>query len=109
MFKICDSDVRFVILLAHAQPHLITEELVRAHVAHLQELEDNNLLDLCGPFPDNAGGMVIVRVNTEDKARKIAENDPFVSSGADTYEVRRWELSHNGNHHLGVAPDRSDS
>ncbi len=102
MFKVQDCDVRYVILLAHAQPNLITEELVRTHVAHLRHLESEDLLELCGPFPGNAGGMIIVRVATEDRAREIAEADPFVTSGAETYELRRWELSHKGNQHLGM-------
>lgn len=103
MFEVQDCDVRYVLLLKHARPELLTEDLVRAHVAFLEKLDAENLLELCGPFPNNDGGMVIVRVAEEDKARKIAESDPFVKSGAETYELRRWELSHRGNRHLGVA------
>ncbi len=103
MFEVSARDIRYVILLSHADPHLITEDLVRSHVAFLQRLEADGLLELCGPFPENAGGMVIVRVTDEDAARKIAEEDPFVASGAQTYELRRWELSHRENQHLGVA------
>ncbi len=98
-----DEDVRYVILLSHARPELITEQLVRAHVAHLQELEAKGLLELCGPFPDDRGGMVIVRVSNAEDARALAEADPFVSSGAESYQLRRWELSHAGNGHMGMA------
>ena len=103
MPNVQDHDIRYVILLAHAQPSLMTEQLVRAHVAHLQRLENQNLLELCGPFPEDAGGMVILRVSSEDRAREIAEADPFVASGAERYELRRLELSHRGNEHLGMA------
>lgn len=95
-------DIRYVILLSHARPELFREELIRAHVAHLKRLEHDGRLDLAGPFPDGRGGMVIVRVASEDEARTIAEADPFVTSGAETYELRRWELSNRDNNHQGM-------
>ena len=97
-----DEDIRYVIFLKHARPERMTESLVRAHVAHLEHLEAEEVLELCGPFPEDHGGMVVVRVATEDAARTIAEADPFVTSGAESYELRRWELSHAGNNHLGM-------
>jgi uncharacterized protein YciI len=103
------EDIRYVVLLTHAKPELITEVLVRAHVSFLQELEARQTLELCGPFPEAAGGMLILRVSSEEKAREIAEADPFITSGAQRFEVRRWELSHAGNNHLGVARDGRDS
>ncbi|MCP4448185.1 MAG: hypothetical protein GY811_23035 [Myxococcales bacterium] len=46
--------------------------------------------------------MIIARAASENEARLIAEADPFVTSGAETYELRRWELSRRGNNHLGM-------
>jgi len=99
---ISPDDVRYVYLLSHARPERLCEALVREHVAHLKRLEDRGQLELCGPFPQHAGGMVILRGCTEEQARAIAEADPFVTSGAETYELRRWELSHRGNRHMGL-------
>jgi uncharacterized protein YciI len=100
--QLSPDDVRYVYLLSHARPERFCEALVREHVAHLKRLEDQGLLELCGPFPDHAGGMVILRRCSEAQARAIAEADPFVTSGAETYELRRWELSHRGNQHMGI-------
>jgi len=94
--------VRYVIVLAVANPQLFGEKLVRAHVAHLKVLEEQGQLDLCGPFSDKKGGIVVLRGVSEEEARAIAEADPFVSSGAETYELRKLELSCRDNNHMGM-------
>ena len=93
---------RYVYLLNHARPELFNEQLVRDHVAHLKRLEDRGQLELCGPFPDHHGGMVILRGVSAEEAREIAEADPFISSGAETYELRKLEVSCRDNTHLGM-------
>lgn len=93
---------RYVYLLSHARPERFDEALVRAHVAHLARLEDQGKLELCGPFPDHDGGMVILRCVSEEEARAIAEADPFVRSGAESYELRKLEVSCRDNNHLGM-------
>jgi flavin reductase (DIM6/NTAB) family NADH-FMN oxidoreductase RutF/uncharacterized protein YciI len=100
--KVSEHDVRWVYLLSQERPELFSEALVREHVAHLKRLEDDGLLELCGPFPEHAGGMVILRGCDEARARAIAEADPFVSSGAERYELRRWELSRRSIRHMGM-------
>lgn len=93
---------RWVILLQHARPELFSGELVRAHCARLEQLERQGRLELCGPFPEHRGGMVVLRGVSEDEARAIAEADPFVTSGAETYELRKLEVSCRENNHLGM-------
>lgn len=61
---------------------------------------------MAGPFPDHRGGMVVLRAASEEEARAIAEADPFVSSGAETYELRKIELSCRDNKHLGMGDGR---
>ncbi len=96
------ADIRYVVLLHHITPALLTKALVREHVQYLQELESQGLLQLCGPFPEDQGGMLILRVADERKAHQIAQADPFVAAKAQGYSLRRWELSHAQNGHLGV-------
>jgi len=93
---------RFAYLLSHARPELFEQGLIRAHVAHLKRLEDRGQLDLCGPFPDHNGGIVILRGVSADQAQAIAEADPFITSGAETYELRKLEVSCRDNNHLGM-------
>ena len=73
-----DHFVRYVILLTVARPQLFNENLVRAHVAHLKRLEEQGRLELCGPFCDKKGGIVILRGVSEMEAHTIAVDDPFV-------------------------------
>ena len=94
---------RYVYFLTPVRPELFEAELVRAHVAHLERLEDRGQLDLCGPFPDHDGGMVVLRGVTVEEAQAIAEADPFVASGAESFELRRLEVSCRDNDHLGVS------
>jgi len=96
------DEILYVILLTNTPDRTRTFEQVQAHVQHLTELERDNRLVLCGPFGDYPGGMVIVRAAGLEEARALAEQDPFVSSGVSGYEVRTWQLSNQGNKHLGV-------
>ena len=97
-----DHTIRYAYFLNHAHPELFEEGLIRAHVAHLKRLEDRGQLELCGPFPDHNGGMVVLRGVSAEEAQAIAEADPFVSSGAESFELRRLEVSCRENNHLGM-------
>ncbi|MBI4576840.1 MAG: flavin reductase [Planctomycetes bacterium] len=97
-----DHFIRYVILLTVERPQLFHEDLVRAHVAHLRRLEEQGRLELCGPFCDRKGGIVVLRGVSETEARAIAEADPFVSSGAETCELRKLEVSCRDNRHMGM-------
>ncbi len=93
---------RYVILLSHIPGKEMTEPLVRAHGQHLKNLDLKNQLELCGPFKDYGGGMVIVRASSYEEAKSIAESDPFVKEEVETYEVRTWQLSCEENNHMGM-------
>lgn len=96
-----DTFTRYVILLTRTDTPF-SEPLVRRHVSYLRELERRGQLVLCGPFTDYRGGMVIITTSSPEEARKIASDDPFVSEGAETFEVRTWLLSCEENNHLGM-------
>lgn len=93
--------IRYVILLSHADVPM-TEPVIRAHVAHLKRLDQQGKLVMCGPFNDHKGGMVIVKAESLEEAKEIAEADPFVRQGVESYELRTWELSCEENNHLGM-------
>lgn len=96
-----ESDVCYVIVLTKTQGAKLPEALIRAHVAHLKRLEDAGRLLLCGPFDDGGGGMAVIRAESLEAARTVAEADPFVASGLERYEIRTLHLSHRGNNHMG--------
>lgn len=78
-----------------------SRETVARHVAYIRSLDDKGKLVLAGPFDDFPGGMVIVRADSIDEARAIAENDPFVIEKVRTYELRTWLMANRGNGYLG--------
>lgn len=91
---------RYVIMLTPRPGKELNESLIRAHVSHLRQLDAAGRLVMCGPF-DAGGGMIIIRAGSLEEARTIAAADPFVSSGAEDFEVRTWLLSCEGNNHMG--------
>lgn len=95
------SFIHYVILLSKLKP--LTEEIVRKHVKQLQQLENNGQLVLCGPFNDYDGGMLIIQAKDKAEAISIAEADPFIQEGYETYELRTLEQSCEANQHLGMA------
>ena len=93
---------RYVILLDQIKGVKTTETHIRDHVQFLKNLEDNGRLELCGPFIDHKGGMVIIKAGSLEEAKEIAHSDPFVKSGVRNCEVRSWQLSCKENNHLGM-------
>ncbi|WP_102274995.1 YciI family protein [Cytobacillus massiliigabonensis] len=94
--------VLYVILLSMKHGEKLSEPIIREHVSFLRNLEEKGQLVLCGPFLDYKGGMVIIKAESMDEARRVAESDPFVSSGLESYEIRRLEVSNEDNNHLGM-------
>ncbi|KOP82998.1 YciI family protein [Cytobacillus solani] len=97
-----DSNVLYVILLSINHGKKLTEPVIREHISFLRKLDEKNQLVLCGPFLDYKGGMVIIRATSMEEAKAIAEADPFITSGLESYEIRTMEVSSEENNHLGM-------
>lgn len=97
------DDIRYVILLSDFEGATkVTPELIKAHVKHLEGLENDGVLELCGPFKDAAGGgMVVIKAKSLKDAERVAKADPFVKSGAKAYDLRVMMRSCAANNHLG--------
>ncbi|MDE2291003.1 MAG: hypothetical protein KGL53_02875 [Elusimicrobia bacterium] len=80
----------------------MTPELLKGHIAHLRRLEREGRMELCGPFADHPGGMVVFKASSKEEAEALARADPFVSGGFARLELRTWELSCEDNGHLGA-------
>lgn len=102
MYITREEDIRYVILLSVVPGAEMTDDLIRAHVGHLKELDRQGRLVLCGPFTDYRGGMVIIKAASYEEAKAVAESDPYVKAGVETYELRTWELSCESNNHMGM-------
>jgi hypothetical protein len=62
------------------------------HIAFLQQRECEGKIYARGRFADNKGGMAIYMAPSYEEAMKIAENDPYVQSGARTLELYEWDM-----------------
>jgi uncharacterized protein YciI len=73
---------------AELKPHL------PEHLRYMIALEKEGKLFASGPFDmgTSGDGMTILRVDTADEARALAERDPFVVNKIRTYEIREWTL-----------------
>lgn len=73
-------------------------ELLEAHLRWAVAAEHRGELFASGPFVAEGaatgamGGMTIVRAETEDVARAILAQDPFVQAGVVAIELRKWVL-----------------
>lgn len=78
------------------------DRLLEAHLVWAVAAERRGELFASGPFvkegaaPGHAGGMSIVRAGSEDEARALLAEDPFVAQGAVDIEVREWRLMEGG-------------
>ena len=87
--------VRYVYLINRNKDY--TFDVIKKHVEHLKRLDKNDQLILCGPFTDYDGGIVIIKTESIEEAKIIAESDPFITEGFSTYELRTLELADNEN------------
>ncbi len=71
-------------------------ENVEAHLAYQHEIEQKGIMVAAGPFADDeektmpGEGMVIIRADSLEEARAIADADPMHQSGARSYRLRPW-------------------
>ncbi|MGS4887076.1 YciI family protein [Roseibium sp. MB-4] len=74
-------------------------ENIEEHLKFQVDLEQRGIMLGAGPFwaddehTWNGEGMVIIRADSLDHARQIAETDPMHSSGARSFTVRPWLLN----------------
>lgn len=83
----------------HSIPVASGEEIeanLPEHLAYQKMLEAEGILFAAGPMADEAGevwsmeGLIVVRAESLDAARAIAEGDPMHSSGRKRFTIRPW-------------------
>ena len=62
------------------------------HLDYLLQKRNEGRIFASGRFTGNDGGLVIYTAETFDEAKKIAEADPFVVSGARILELYEWDM-----------------
>jgi len=75
------------------------------HAAHLSDLDRSGRLVLAGPILERLGGLIVLRVASLADAMAVAEEDPLVRGGYQTYELGTWLMSNRQN---GYRPDQQE-
>ncbi|MEM9739092.1 MAG: YciI family protein [Pseudomonadota bacterium] len=80
-------------------PELMIQQL-GPHLDYQVELQEKGIMFGAGPLMEEGdpngppiAGMIIVRADSFEEARAIADADPMHSSGARTYTLRKWTLN----------------
>jgi uncharacterized protein YciI len=69
------------------------EALLAAHARFLSGLRSRSRIELAGPFADRSGGAYLLRADSMEEARALAEADPLHASGASRVVVHEWEAA----------------
>jgi uncharacterized protein len=91
------ESVLYLLFLRLAPQKPLNAEIVGRHAAHLAELDEAGKLVLAGPIPERAGGLIVLRVANLAEAKAIAEEDPMVRGGYQTYELGTWLMANRQN------------
>lgn len=68
----------------------MTQQKLAPHAAYIRSLTERGQVVAGGPWLDTDGGMAIVRAADAEAARAILANDPAITSGVFTAEIRTW-------------------
>ena len=77
-------------------PDLLKRDLAK-HLEYMIGLEKRGVVFASGPFSPGQGaalgdGLTIFRASSIDEAKVFANSDPFVLSGARSYDIREWTV-----------------
>jgi uncharacterized protein YciI len=96
----------FLIFLKPIPGKLAPPDVVNRHADHLAELDRAGKLVLAGPVPERGEGIIVLHIVDADEARAIADEDPFVRGGYQSYEIATWLMSNRENaYHPNLAPE----
>ena len=100
--------VHHVIFLSGIPDRPLNPSVIELHSQHLAELDRKGLLVLAGPLVERHGGLIVLRVANTAEARAIAEHDPMVRGGFESYELATWPIADRQNNYRpnlqGVTP-----
>jgi uncharacterized protein len=71
----------------------IYEQELLEHGKYIKQLLDEGKLLMAGPFTDNSGAEIILKVNNEEAVQDIIKKDPAIINNIFTYEVKAWDIT----------------
>jgi uncharacterized protein YciI len=76
-----------------------TADVLRHHAAHLADLDRHGKLVLAGPFLGRFAGLLVLRTASLSEARRIADEDPMIRGGFQSYDLVAWAQADSGNNY----------
>jgi hypothetical protein len=95
--SLLDQAAYHLIFLNGVAGRPLSADVVKRHAAHLAQLDGEGKLVLAGPIPERNGGLIVLRVAGLAEAKAIAEEDPMIRGGFQTYELGTWFMSNRQN------------
>jgi hypothetical protein len=86
------TPVKYFAALLRMQDSAKSQDLRPQHLEFLGRGEKEGRIFARGKFIDGAGGLVIYQAESFEDARKIAESDPYITSGARSLEIHEWDM-----------------
>jgi uncharacterized protein len=98
--SIDSGDVVYHLLFLNGIPGKTpTADVLARHAAHLAELDGQGKLVLAGPFLGRFGGLIVLRVASVAEVIRIADADPMIRGGFQSYDVVAWAQAKNANNY----------
>lgn len=66
------------------------ETVIESHCTFLENLRQQNILELAGPFTDKSGGAYMIKANNLEEAQEIAHQDPLYLTQSSRITVHEW-------------------
>ena len=88
-----------VIFLNPIAGKTFTSQVIEEHAAHLAELDREGRLVLAGPLLKHFGGLIVLQTSSLAEARAIAEEDPMIQGGFQSYDLGTWIIASNRNNY----------
>lgn len=67
--------------------------LIDAHLRFIDDLRAQQRVELSGGFGDRSGGAYLLRAESLDEARALAERDPLHLHRASTITIHEWNAA----------------
>ena len=84
------EDSFFVIIQNQISDLNSMQKVRKSHLDYLTELYNDGCVIAGGKFLDNTGAVIIIKADSIDHAKKIAEKDPYIINNIREYEIKHW-------------------
>lgn len=99
-----EGAILYAVFLSIKAGKALTPAVIDQHAAHLAELDREGKLVLAGPLLTCFSGLIVLRVSTLAEAKAIAEADPMIRGGFQSYELAAWMMANKQNHYQPAPP-----